>query len=104
MRQRPPGSWPASMPPRAPALRPRCARSRTPRPGGEPLRWYGDSAYGTGELREAIQAAGDQAVIKPRPLRAPVTGGFTADDFTVDHQAGTATCPAASPAALPPPG
>jgi transposase len=62
--------------------------------GGEPLRWYGDSAYGTGELREAIRAAGDQAVIKPRPLRAPVAGGFTADDFTVDHQAGTATCPA----------
>jgi hypothetical protein len=64
------------------------------RAGAEPLRWYGDSAYGTGELREAICGAGDQAVIKPRPLRAPVAGGFTADDFTVDHQAGTATCPA----------
>lgn len=59
-----------------------------------PLRWYGDSAYGTGELRDAIRQAGDQAVIKPKPLKVPVPGGFTADDFTVDHQAGTATCPA----------
>src|SRR5262249_16689543 len=29
------------------------------------LAWYGDSAYGTGDLRAAIAAAGDQAVIKP---------------------------------------
>ncbi len=26
--------------------------------------------------------------------RAAVPGGFTVDDFTVDHAAGTATCPA----------
>ena len=36
-------------------------------------RWYGDSAYGTGELRDAIRDAGDQAVIKPRPLRRQCT-------------------------------
>jgi hypothetical protein len=63
-------------------------------PGQEPLGWYGDSAYGTGDLRGAISDAGHAAVIKPRPLQAPVEGGFTIDDFTVDEQAGTVTCPA----------
>jgi hypothetical protein len=37
--------------------------------GAAPLAWYGDSAYGTGDLRDAIEKAGHQAVIKPRPLR-----------------------------------
>ena len=60
----------------------------------EPLAWYGDSAYGTGDLRGAIDDAGQDAVIKPKPLQAPVAGGFTVDDFTVDEQAGTVTCPA----------
>ncbi len=45
----------------------------------EPLAWYGDSSYGTGDLRDAIDKAGHQAVIKPRPLRPPVEGGFTVD-------------------------
>jgi hypothetical protein len=56
--------------------------------------WYGDSAYGTGDLRSAIDDAGHAAVIKPMPLQAPVAGGFTIDDFTVDEQARTVTCPA----------
>ena len=56
--------------------------------GREPLAWYGDSAYGTGDLRGAIGDAGHGAVIKPKPLQAPVAGGFTVDDFTVDEQAG----------------
>jgi hypothetical protein len=63
-------------------------------PGEEPLAWYGDSACGTGDLRGAICDAGHAAVIKPKPLQAPVPGGFTVDDFTVDEQAGTVTCPA----------
>ena len=61
---------------------------------GRDLSWYGDSAYGTGDLRGAICDAGHQAVIKPKPLQAPVQGGFTVDDFAVDEQAGTVTCPA----------
>jgi DDE family transposase len=61
---------------------------------GGPLAWYGDSAYGTGDLRAAIAGAGDQAVIKPWPLLPAVAGGFTADDFTVDAGARTVTCPA----------
>jgi Transposase domain (DUF772)/Transposase DDE domain len=61
---------------------------------GEPCEWYGDTAYGTGDLRAAITQAGHAAVIKPRPLQSPVTGGFSLDDFTVDEAAGTVTCPA----------
>jgi Transposase DDE domain/Transposase domain (DUF772) len=55
--------------------------------------WYGDSAYGTGDLRDAIAKAGHRAVLKPKPLPAAVEGGFTVDDFTVDRQAGTVGCP-----------
>jgi transposase len=62
--------------------------------GGGGHEWYGDSAYGTGDLRGAIDAAGHDAVIKPKPLQAPVEGGFTVDDFTVDEQAATVGCPA----------
>ncbi|HME64254.1 MAG TPA: IS1182 family transposase [Streptosporangiaceae bacterium] len=60
----------------------------------EALAWYGDSAYGTGDLRGAICDAGHRAVIKPKPLQSPVEGGFTIDDFAVDELAGTVTCPA----------
>jgi hypothetical protein len=55
--------------------------------------WYGDSAYGTGELRDAIAKAGHVAVLKPKPLPTAVAGGFTVDDFTVDEAAGTVGCP-----------
>jgi Transposase domain (DUF772)/Transposase DDE domain len=57
------------------------------------LEWYGDSAYGTGELRQAIAKAGHLAVLKPKPLQPAVPDGFTIDDFTVDQAAGTVTCP-----------
>jgi hypothetical protein len=60
----------------------------------EPAEFYGDSAYGTGDLRAALAGAGHQAIIKPGPLRPAVEGGFTLDDFTVDEAAGTVTCPA----------
>ena len=66
----------------------------------EPPAWYGDSAYGTGDLRGAIADAGHTAVIKPKPLRPPVEGGLTVDDFAVDEQAGTVTCPAGHTVAL----
>jgi hypothetical protein len=66
------------------------------------LAWYGDTAYGTGELREAIGNAGHQAVIKPKPVQPAVPGGFTREDFTVDEQAGTVTCPAGVTRTIPP--
>jgi hypothetical protein len=62
--------------------------------GDGPAEVYGDSAYGTGDLRAALDEAGHTAVIKPRPLKPAVEDGFTLDDFTVDEAAGTVTCPA----------
>lgn len=69
--------------------------------GGQPdtagcagLEVYGDSAYGTGAARQAYQHAGHDTVIKPKPLLPAVAGGFTLDDFTIDEQARTVTCPA----------
>jgi hypothetical protein len=50
-----------------------------------------DSAYGSGELLAAVAASGRVALIKPMPIQRAVTGGFTIDDFTVDHTARTAT-------------
>ncbi len=71
--------------------------------GGEPqdarddgagLEVYGDSAYGSGEARAAYRDAGHDTVIKPGPLRPAVPGGFTVDDFAVNEDEGTVTCPA----------
>jgi Transposase domain (DUF772)/Transposase DDE domain len=58
-----------------------------------PLQVLGDTAYGSGQARAALAAAGHTAVVKPAPLRPAVAGGFTIDDFTIDEQTGTATCP-----------
>jgi len=63
-------------------------------PQDAPLEVYGDSAYGSGQARAAYRDAGHGTVIKPGPLRPAVPGGFTTDDFTIDEQAGTVTCPA----------
>jgi hypothetical protein len=59
----------------------------------EPVEVLADSAYGTGDARAGLADAGHSAVIKPIPLRSAVPCGFTLDDFTVDHAAGTVTCP-----------
>ena len=59
----------------------------------EHVQVLGDSAYGSGAARATLAEAGHDALIKPIPLRPPVPGGFTADDFTVDHDARTVTCP-----------
>jgi hypothetical protein len=42
------------------------------RNGHQSLAWYGDSAYGTGNLHETIGKAGHQAVIKPKPVQPAV--------------------------------
>ena len=52
-----------------------------------------DSAYGTGAMLAGLAETGYRAVIKPWPLRPAVEGGFSIDDFTVDEDAGTVTCP-----------
>jgi IS5 family transposase len=61
---------------------------------GGPLEVLADSAYGTGDARAALTEAGHTPVIKPWPLRTPVPGGFSIDDFTLDDAAQTITCPA----------
>jgi hypothetical protein len=61
---------------------------------GGGLEVYGDSHYGSGQARADYQAAGHATVIKPMPLRPAVPGGFTLDDFILDEQQGTVTCPA----------
>ncbi|MBV8995651.1 MAG: IS1182 family transposase [Pseudonocardiales bacterium] len=58
------------------------------------LQVYADSAYGTAEARAAYRAGGHDTVIKPKPLCPAVDGGFTLDDFNIDEDAGTVTCPA----------
>ena len=52
-----------------------------------------DSAYGSGEFRAELAERGHVDRVKPAPVSSAVLGGFTQDDFTVDHAAGTATCP-----------
>ena len=60
---------------------------------GEVVDVLGDSAYATGEALDKITKAGRRPLVKPGPLKPAVEGGFTIDDFTIDEQAGTATCP-----------
>lgn len=57
------------------------------------LQVLADSAYGSGEVRVELRRRHHQAAIKALPLRRPVPGGFDRDDFTIDYQARTATCP-----------
>ena len=52
-----------------------------------------DSAYGSGEFRAELAERGHTDRVKPAPVPRIIAGGFTVDDFTVDHAAGTATCP-----------
>jgi IS5 family transposase len=58
------------------------------------LQVLADSAYGGSDTRAFLRAAGHDQAIKPMPLRSAVPGGFNRDDFVVDHDARTATCPA----------
>ncbi len=59
-------------------------------PGTEIL---GDSAYSAGDFRAHLDERAMTAVIKPQPLTPAVAGGFTLDDFTIDLDARTVTCP-----------
>lgn len=65
--------------------------------GEEPgLDVLADSAYGSGPVRHDLGTAGHTAVIKPWPLaRNPKLGPdqFARDDFTIDYQNHTVTCP-----------
>jgi IS5 family transposase len=65
---------------------------------GEPagLDVLADSAYGSGPVRERLERAGHNAVIKPLPLPANPkldADQFHRDDFTIDYLARAVTCP-----------
>jgi IS5 family transposase len=60
----------------------------------EPVTVLADSAYGAGELRGQLATGGHVDLVKPAPIRPAVPGGFTVDDFTVDHTTATVRCPA----------
>ncbi|MCP3937600.1 MAG: IS1182 family transposase [Actinomycetia bacterium] len=60
---------------------------------GDDIEVLGDSAYGTGEFRKHLDDREIDSTIKPPPLRTAVEGGFSLDDFAIDEQAGTVTCP-----------
>lgn len=62
------------------------------------LQVLADSAYGSGDVRTALDNAGHDAAIKAIPLRRnPKLGAdqFNRDDFVIDHSARTVTCPGA---------
>jgi transposase len=52
----------------------------------------GDTAYGDGDTRVAVEAAGAKVTAKTQPPAA--TGKFTKTDFVIDPDTLTATCPA----------
>jgi hypothetical protein len=58
-----------------------------------PVTVLADSAYGSGPFRTELAERGHLDRVKPRPPQSAIPGGFTVDDFTVDHTTGTATCP-----------
>jgi len=89
----PPAARPVAPPQPQDGQQPGHAESAAPQ-DGQGLEVYGDSAYGSGEARAAYRDAGHDTVIKPGPLRPAVPGGFTIDDFAVDEQQKTVTCPA----------
>jgi IS5 family transposase len=67
------------------------------------LQVLGDSAYGSGAARAALAAEGHTAVIKPWPIaRNPKLDAdqLHRDDFTIDHQNRTVTCPSGHTATI----
>jgi IS5 family transposase len=58
------------------------------------LQVLADGAYGSGDTLAALTNAGHHRAIKPFPTSRAVPGGFHRDDFVIDEDAGTATCPA----------
>ena len=59
----------------------------------QPVTVLADSAYGTGQFRTELAEHGHVDRVKPAPVPRTGRDGFTVDDFTVDHDNRTATCP-----------
>ncbi len=67
--------------------------AREPGPGVPPV-VYGDAGYGSGALLETLETAAAEPRIKVQPSVA-LGGRFSKDDFAIDREAATVTCPAA---------
>lgn len=65
----------------------------------EPLTVYADAAYGNGALLERLEADGAELRIKVQPPTAH-GGRFGKDEFAIDTEARTVTCPAGVTAPL----
>jgi DDE family transposase len=59
----------------------------------KPVTVLADSACGSGAFRTALDERGHVDRVKPAPAPRLIPDGFTIDDFTVDHENRTATCP-----------
>ena len=58
------------------------------------LQVLADSAYGSGETRAALREAKHIQAIKPIPLSKPrIDGGYSRNDFVIDHDQHTVMCP-----------
>ena len=68
-------------------------------PAATPLSVYGDAAYGTGAVLAALETHGAVSRCKVQPAHA-LPGRFSKDDFRVDLEARTVTCPAGRVARL----
>ena len=60
---------------------------------------YGDSAYGAGALLDTLERGDAEIVCKVQPPVAPA-GRYAKDEFAIDLQAATVTCPAGQLTAL----
>jgi IS5 family transposase len=61
---------------------------------GDSVEVLADSAYASGDMLHTLAGKQWIPLVKPWPIKPAVEGGFTSDDFVVDHAAGTAMCPA----------
>jgi IS5 family transposase len=59
----------------------------------EPVAVLADSAYGTAQSRVELAKYGHVDRVKPAPIPRISPDGFTVDDFTVDYDNRTASCP-----------
>jgi Transposase DDE domain len=75
------------------------AEENQPSQTEQPLKVYGDSAYGAGSVLETLEHAEAEIMCKVQPPVAP-GGRFAKDAFKIDHAASTVSCPAGQTVAL----
>jgi hypothetical protein len=79
--------------PAMPAATADAAPSPNAAAGSEPIAVYGDASYGTAEVLAYLEKAGAIANVKVQAASAP-DGHFTKDEFRIDLDNDTVTCPA----------